>query len=28
MTLLDTAGIRHILEASGFDKKEITKILK
>ena len=28
MTLLDTASIRHILEASGFEKKEITKILK
>jgi len=28
MALLDTASIRHILEASGFEKKEITKILK
>ncbi|MDA8685561.1 hypothetical protein N9L94_00910 [Robiginitalea sp.] len=28
ITLLDTTEIRHILETSGFEKKEITKILK
>ena len=28
ITLLDTTEIRHILETLGFEKKEITKILK